>query len=94
MAPTRAARSWFQLSLQVLLLVTGLGLLQVVAERTSHRFDLTPGNGLSLSPVRRGAGLWSFLLLGGIGYRSDCQFGDGGERSKRRQDMLWAVVRP
>ena len=53
MAPTRAARSWSQLALQVLLLVTGLGLLQVVAERTSHRFDLTPGSELSLSPVTR-----------------------------------------
>src|SRR5207253_3017729 len=51
MALTRAARSWSQLVLQVLLLLTGLGLLQVVAERTNHRFDLTPGRELSLSPV-------------------------------------------
>ena len=51
MALTRATRSWFQLGLQVLLLLAGLGLLQVVAERTNHRFDLTPGRELSLSPV-------------------------------------------
>jgi len=51
MALGRAARSWSQLVLQVLLLLGGLGLLQVVAERTSHRFDLTPGRELSLSPV-------------------------------------------
>src|SRR5207245_8972451 len=51
MALTRAARSWSQLVLQVLLLLTGLGLLQVVAARTNHRFDLTPGRELSLSPV-------------------------------------------
>jgi len=51
MALTRAARSWSQLVLQVLLLLTGLGLLQVVAERTNRRFDLTPGRELSLSPV-------------------------------------------
>src|SRR5207247_6111156 len=51
MALTRAVRSWSQLALQVLLLLTGLGLLQVVAERTNRRFDLTPGRELSLSPV-------------------------------------------
>ena len=49
----RAARSWSQLALQVLLLLTALGLLQVVADRTNHRFDLTPGGELSLSPVTR-----------------------------------------
>lgn len=47
----RAARSWSQLALQVVLLLVGLGLLQVVAERTNRRFDLTPGRTLSLSSV-------------------------------------------
>ncbi|HUE30744.1 MAG TPA: GldG family protein, partial [Verrucomicrobiae bacterium] len=51
MALTRAVRSWSQLVLQVLLLLTGLGLLQAVAERTNHRFDLTPGRELSLAPL-------------------------------------------
>ena len=51
MQTTRSARSWAQLWLQMGLLVTGLGLLQVVAERTNHRFDLTPTRALSLSPV-------------------------------------------
>ena len=50
---TRAARSWSQLVLQVILLLAGLGLLQVVAERTNRRFDLTPGRDLSLSAVTR-----------------------------------------
>jgi hypothetical protein len=40
-----------QLGLQVLLLLIGLGCLQVVADRTNRRFDLTPAGGLSLSPV-------------------------------------------
>ncbi|HLK13011.1 MAG TPA: GldG family protein [Candidatus Binatia bacterium] len=47
----RAARGWSQLALQAALLVVGLGLLQVVAERTNRRIDLTPGRALSLSPV-------------------------------------------
>ncbi len=47
----RATRSWSQLILQVVLLVVGLGLLQVLADRTSHRWDLTPTRALSLSPV-------------------------------------------
>jgi len=51
MRKSRAARSWSQLALQVILLLVGLGLLQVVAERTNTRFDLTPGRGLSLSSV-------------------------------------------
>ncbi len=51
MLGSRAARSWSQLALQVVLLLVGLGLLQVVAERTNTRFDLTPGRGLSLSSV-------------------------------------------
>ncbi|HYR96783.1 MAG TPA: hypothetical protein VEM57_08600, partial [Candidatus Binatus sp.] len=49
----RATRNWSQLGLQAGLLVVGLGLLQVVAERTNRRFDLTPTRGLSLSPVTR-----------------------------------------
>ena len=48
---SRSARSWVQLWLQAGLLVTALILLQVVAERTNRRFDLTPTHGLSLSPV-------------------------------------------
>jgi len=53
MALSRLARTWFQLALQLGLVLLALGLLQVVAERTNHRFDLTPGQGLSLSPVTR-----------------------------------------
>jgi ABC-type uncharacterized transport system involved in gliding motility auxiliary subunit len=49
----RATRNWSQLGLQVCLLLVALGLLQVVAERTNRRFDLTPTRGLSLSPVTR-----------------------------------------
>ena len=47
----RAVRGWSQLVLEAGLLVVGLGLLQVVAERTNRRFDLSPGRSLSLSPV-------------------------------------------
>jgi len=50
---TRATRNWSQLALQVGLLLAGLGLLQVVADRTNRRFDLTPTRSLSLSPVTR-----------------------------------------
>jgi ABC-type uncharacterized transport system involved in gliding motility auxiliary subunit len=53
MPMARATRNWSQLGLQVCLLLVGLGLLQVVAERTNLRFDLTPTRGLSLSPVTR-----------------------------------------
>jgi hypothetical protein len=53
MAMSRAARSWTQLVVQVLLLLLGLGLVQVAAERTARRFDLTPTHALSLSPVTR-----------------------------------------
>ena len=49
----RATRNWSQLALQVCLLLVGLGLLQVVAERTNRRFDLTPTRALSLSSVTR-----------------------------------------
>jgi ABC-type uncharacterized transport system involved in gliding motility auxiliary subunit len=49
----RATRGWGQLALQVTLLLVGLGMLQVLAERTSRRFDLTPTRALSLSPVTK-----------------------------------------
>ncbi|HLY38499.1 MAG TPA: Gldg family protein, partial [Candidatus Binatia bacterium] len=49
----RAAINWSQLGLQLGLLVLGLGLLQVVAERTNRRFDLTPARTFSLAPVTR-----------------------------------------
>jgi ABC-type uncharacterized transport system involved in gliding motility auxiliary subunit len=51
MTLTRAARNWWQLAFHVGLFLVGLGLLQVAAERTNHRFDLTPGRQLSLSDV-------------------------------------------
>ena len=50
---TRAACNWTQLGVQVGLLLVALGLFQVVAERTNRRFDLTPGQSLSLSEVTR-----------------------------------------
>lgn len=50
---SRPLRNWAQLGLQVVLLLAGLGLLQLVAERTNRRFDLTPTRQLSLSPVTR-----------------------------------------
>jgi len=49
----RAAINWTHFGLQLGLLVLGLGLLQVVAERTNRRFDLTPTHTFSLSPVTR-----------------------------------------
>jgi ABC-type uncharacterized transport system involved in gliding motility auxiliary subunit len=49
----RAVRNWGALGLQVVLLLVGLGLLQLAAERTNRRFDLTPAQSLSLSPVTR-----------------------------------------
>jgi ABC-type uncharacterized transport system involved in gliding motility auxiliary subunit len=53
MVRSRAARGWSQLAVQVCLLLLALGLLQVVADRTNRRFDLTPARSLSLSPVTR-----------------------------------------
>ena len=47
----RALRQWALLALHVAMLVTGMVLLQVVAERTNRRFDLTLGRDLSLSPA-------------------------------------------
>jgi ABC-type uncharacterized transport system involved in gliding motility auxiliary subunit len=52
-APSRALRGWSQLAIHVCLLLLAVGLLQVVAERTNRRFDLTPERSLSLSPVTR-----------------------------------------
>jgi hypothetical protein len=49
----RATRHWSQLGLHLCLLLLGLGLLQVGAERSNRRFDLTPTGGLSLSAVTR-----------------------------------------
>jgi len=47
---TRAARNWAELALHTGLLLVGLGLLQVAAERTNHRIDLTTTRELSLAP--------------------------------------------
>jgi gliding motility-associatede transport system auxiliary component len=44
-------RQWATLVLHVVLLLAGLGLLQVVAERTNRRIDLTRTRDLSLAPV-------------------------------------------
>jgi len=49
----RAARNWGQLGLQLGLLVAGLALLQVTAERTNRRFDLTSSRTLSVAPITR-----------------------------------------
>jgi hypothetical protein len=35
-----------------------------------------------------------FSTLGRIGYARDCRFGEGDERNKGRQGVLWTVVRP
>ena len=50
---SRGARGWTELAAQVLLLPVGLGGVQVAAERTNRRFDLTPGRELTLAPVTR-----------------------------------------
>ncbi len=50
---TRTARGWGQLGLQAALLVCALGLVQVVADRTNRRVDLTPGREMTLAPVTR-----------------------------------------
>jgi ABC-type uncharacterized transport system involved in gliding motility auxiliary subunit len=49
--PGRAARGWSQLALEAVLIVLACVLLQVLAERTNRRVDLTPTRALSLSPV-------------------------------------------
>jgi gliding motility-associatede transport system auxiliary component len=53
MRGSRAALGWTQLGIQVVLLLVVLGLLQVVADRSNRRFDLTGTGSLSLSPVVR-----------------------------------------
>ena len=42
---------WARVVLQVALLLTGIVGLQIAAEHTSRRIDLTPTHDLSLSPV-------------------------------------------
>jgi ABC-type uncharacterized transport system involved in gliding motility auxiliary subunit len=49
----RGTRGWSQLALEAALIVAACGLLQVLAERTNHRVDLTPSRALSLSTVTR-----------------------------------------
>ncbi len=51
MTVVRTARTWGRLGCHVVLLLLGIGLLQVVADRTNRRLDLTPRRTLSLSPV-------------------------------------------
>src|SRR5262249_32078388 len=51
--PGRAARGWSQLVLEAILIVLACVLLQVLAERTNRRVDLTPTRALSLSPVTK-----------------------------------------
>ena len=53
MPPGRALRGWSQLVLEAILIVLACVLLQVLAERTNRRVDLTPTRALSLSPVTR-----------------------------------------
>lgn len=48
---SRTARGWWQLALQVALLLLCFGALQVVSERRTRRFDLTPMRSFSLSDV-------------------------------------------
>jgi len=50
---SRGARGWTELAAQVLLLLVGLGGVQVAAERTNHRVDLTPGRELTVAPATR-----------------------------------------
>ena len=49
----RGTRGWSQLVLEATLVVAACVLLQVIAERTNHRIDLTPSRALSLSTVTR-----------------------------------------
>jgi ABC-type uncharacterized transport system involved in gliding motility auxiliary subunit len=51
MSASRSARQWALLMLHVALLLTGGVLVQVAAERTNRRFDLTATRALSLSLV-------------------------------------------
>ncbi len=49
----RGTRGWSQLVLEAALVLAACILLQVIAERTNHRIDLTPSRALSLSTVTR-----------------------------------------
>src|SRR5262245_12795914 len=51
--PSRAVRNWLQLVVQVGLFVGVPACVQVLAERTTHRFDLTPTAALSFSAPAR-----------------------------------------
>lgn len=51
--PGRAARGWSQLALEAGLFLVLLGCVQVLAERTNRRIDLTTERMLSLLPVTR-----------------------------------------
>lgn len=53
MTASRSARGWSQLVLEVGLLLVALGLVQVIAERTNRRVDLTATRQLSLAPATR-----------------------------------------
>ncbi|TMA38283.1 MAG: hypothetical protein E6J79_07390 [Deltaproteobacteria bacterium] len=50
---SRGARGWTELAAQVVLLLVGVGGVQVAAERTNHRFDLTPARELTIAPATR-----------------------------------------
>jgi ABC-type uncharacterized transport system involved in gliding motility auxiliary subunit len=53
MRPGRAVRGWSQLVLEAVLIVLACVFLQMLAERTNRRVDLTPTRALSLSPSTR-----------------------------------------
>lgn len=53
MTRLRALRQWARLGLHVSLLLVGVAGLQVVAERTNRRIDLTIGHELTLAPVTK-----------------------------------------
>ena len=49
----RAVRGWLQLAAQLAALLFVVVCLQVVADRTNRRFDLTAGKALTLAPITR-----------------------------------------
>ena len=51
--PGRTAQGWAQLAVEAALVLAACVLLQMLAERTNRRIDLTPTRALSLSPSRR-----------------------------------------
>jgi hypothetical protein len=54
MRPGRAAQGWARLALEATLVMAACVLLQILAERTNRRIDLTPTRALSLSePTRK-----------------------------------------